>query len=70
MKTWIAKRLRLLAERIDHETGPVAFAGYWNATLDGPKVTLTEGIQIHPKVPGCPLWFMAEDYDRAWADYA
>lgn len=66
MKSKIAKKLRHLADRLDPDTGPVAFGGYWNHTRDGRKVTVTEGIQVDPPVPGCPLWFMAEDYDRAW----
>lgn len=66
LRTAIATRLRNTADRIDRSTGPRAFGGYWNHTPDGIKVTVTEGIQVHPAVPGCPLWFMAEDYDRSW----
>lgn len=66
MRTKIAKRLRNLADRIDPTTGPRAFSGYWNHTRDGIKATVTEGIMIRPKAPGCPLWYMAEDYDRSW----
>lgn len=66
MKSWIAWRLRYLADRIDPSTGPRAFSGYWNHTPDGIQVTVTDGIQVHPKVPGCPLWYMAEDHDRSW----
>lgn len=66
MKSWIAKHLRLLADRIDPSTGPRAFPGYWNHAPGSIKVTVTEGIQAHPEVPGCPLWYMAEDYRRSW----
>ena len=60
----IARHLRRLADRIDAGTGPRAFGGYWNHTPQGVVVTLTDG--IHVKVPGCRLWYMAEDYERAW----
>lgn len=66
MKSKIAWNLRCLADRIDPGTAPRAFSGYWNHTPNGPKVTLTDGIRISPKVPGCPLWYMTEDYDRSW----
>lgn len=69
MRSRAAWRLRCLADRIDPTTGPRAFGGYWNHTPDGTKVILTYGIQIRPKVPGCPLWYMAEDYDRAWEGF-
>ncbi len=66
MRSRIARKLRDLADRVDPSTGPRAFGGYWNHTRTGTVVTLTDGIQILPKVPGCPLWYMAEDYDRSW----
>lgn len=63
-KSRIAWHLRCLADRIDPSTGPRAFGGYWNHTPHGLVVTLTDGIQT--KVPGCRLWYMAEDYRHAW----
>ena len=66
MKSRIAKKLRDFADRVDPDTGPRAFGAYWNHTPDGIAFTKTDGIQIHPPVPGCPLWYMAEDYERAW----
>lgn len=32
----------------------------------GLVITKTFGIPIYPPVRGCPLWYMAEDYDRAY----
>jgi len=66
VKSRIAKKLRDFADRVDPDTGPRAFGAYWNHTPDGIAFTKTDGIQIHPPVPGCPLWYMAEDYERAW----
>lgn len=70
MRRKLAWKLRNLADRIDPTSGPRAFSGYWNfgAPGEGLVVTVTDGIQIRPKVPGCPLWYMAEDYDRAWKE--
>ncbi|WP_280381037.1 hypothetical protein [Nocardia wallacei] len=66
IRTVIAKALRNLADNVDRSTGPRAFPGYWNHTAGGAKVTMTDAIQVHPEVPGCPLWYMAEDYERSW----
>lgn len=66
MKRWAATYLRDLADRIDSSSGPRAFGGYWNFTRNGIVMTRTDGIVIQPPEPGCPLWYMAEDYDRAW----
>ncbi|WP_328439152.1 hypothetical protein [Nocardia puris] len=62
----IARHLRDFADEIHRDTAPLAFGGYWNHTPDGIRVVVTEGIQVGPRVPGCPLWYMADDYDRAW----
>jgi hypothetical protein len=66
VRSKIAERLRFLADRIDPSTGPRAFPGYWNHAPGGIQVTVTDGVQIYPPVPGCPLWYMAEDCDRSW----
>ncbi|MFD4439012.1 hypothetical protein ACFWPK_04445 [Nocardia sp. NPDC058519] len=66
MKSKIARKLRDLADRIDPSTGPRALGAYWNHSRNGFVFTMTDGIRVHPPVPGCPLWYMAEDYDRSF----
>lgn len=65
----IARWMRNKADRIDPTSGPRAFTGYFTFVKgQGMVVTKTDGIMINPKEPGCPLWYMAEDYDRAWGN--
>lgn len=62
----LAWKLRCLADRVDPHSGPRALGAYWNHSRAGMVFTKTDGIQVYPPVPGCPLWYMAEDYERAW----
>jgi hypothetical protein len=65
----LALRLRIWADRLDHATGPRAFPAHFNFVLgEGLIVTQTDGIPVYPPAPGCPLWYMAEDYERAWEE--
>ena len=66
-RTRIARRLRYAADRIDHSTGPRAIGAHFNIVEGvGLVITQTFGIPVNPRAPGCPLWFMQEDYDRAF----
>ncbi|KIA63024.1 hypothetical protein [Nocardia vulneris] len=68
-RTGTAKKIRHLAYLVDPSIGPRPFAAYWNLTPDGIVITKTDGIQVRPgdsEMPGCPLWFMQEDYERSW----
>lgn len=51
--------LRMLGDRISPDTGP-----RWTGTL---SFTIEEGrgLVVRKDGRGCPLWYMAEDYDRA-----
>ena len=69
-RTWIARRLRYVADRIDPSTGPRAIGAHFNIVEGvGLVITQTFGIPVNPRALGCPLWFMQEDYDRAFTDY-
>ena len=59
-RTRVARRLRFLADRVDPTTGPrrmTAVSGF----------TFEEGIGVvfRDDGRGCPLWYMAQDHDRA-----
>ncbi len=55
----LAWRLRMLADRISPDTGPRAMS--YSFTFEpGRGIVFREGER-----QGCPLWLMAEDYDRA-----
>ncbi|WML63639.1 hypothetical protein [Rhodococcus sp. AH-ZY2] len=65
-----AWKLRHLADHIDPTSGPRALSAHFNMVPgEGMVITQTFGIPIHPPAPGCPLWYMAEDYDRAWKEH-
>lgn len=66
LRSWIGSRLRRVADRVDYEHAVVCFGGYWNLTPDGIKVTVTDGVQAIPEVPGIPLFYLNGDYDRAF----
>ncbi|MGQ5692121.1 hypothetical protein ACUNCS_08060 [Rhodococcus erythropolis] len=73
MKTTVRRRIadwmRNKAGRVDPTSGPRAIGAHFNFVPgQGLVLTKTDGIPIHPPAPGCPLWYMAEDYDRAFAD--
>jgi hypothetical protein len=63
----VARCLRRLADRISHDTGPRRLAAYFTIEPGrGSVIHETEYIQIRPPAPGCPLYFMEEDYHRAF----
>lgn len=73
MKTTVRRRIaewmRNNADRVDPTSGPRAIGAHFNFVEGkGLVLTKTDGIPIHPPAPGCPLWYMAEDYDRAFTD--
>lgn len=68
MRRRLAHWLRNLADSVDRSSGPRCFAGYFNLIPGkGIVITRTEGVQISPDVPGAPLYFMEEEYERAYA---
>lgn len=71
MRRKIANWLLNLSIRVDPSFGPRAIGAHFNMVPNkGMVVTKTFGIPISPPAPGCPLWYMAEDYDRAFAEEA
>jgi hypothetical protein len=63
LKTWIATRLRYLADRIDYAGAPKAMSGY-SFTFENRR-----GIVFREDGKGCPLWYYGEaDYQRAHAE--
>lgn len=58
----IARRLRFLADRIDHHGAPKAIG--WSFTFER-----GEGIVFHDdRTKGCPLWYHGDDdYERAYS---
>lgn len=63
LKTWIATRLRYLADRIDYAGAPKAMSGH-SFTFEDRR-----GIVFRTDGKGCPLWYCGEeDYGRAHAE--
>ena len=62
MTKWLAKRLRLIADRIDYAGAPKAMS--WSFTFeDG------EGIRFRQDGRGCRLWYLSDrDYERAHSE--
>lgn len=59
MKHWIAKRLRRLADRIDHAGAPKAIS--WSFTFEP-----GHGTVFNQEGRGCRLWYLGDaEYDRA-----
>jgi hypothetical protein len=73
LKAAFAKRLRYLADRIDHAGAPKSMG--WSFTYE-----LGEGIRFRDDDKGCRLWYLGDaDHDRAhteadkrapWIDWA
>lgn len=62
MKAVVGRLLRNAADLIDREHGPRAM---W-LSFTFRKGT---GLVLHEDGTGCHLWYMAEDYDKAWENY-
>lgn len=54
--------LRCWADRIDPKHGPRRMSGI-AFTFE-----LGKGAVFNEDGYGCPLWYMAEDYDRSWTE--
>lgn len=59
-RTRLARRLRFAADRLDPTTGPRLMTAVRGFTFEDGI-----GVVFRDDGRGCPLWFMAEDYDRA-----
>lgn len=58
----LARQMRFLADRIDPTRGPRGLG--WSFTIEPGR-----GMVFHRNDRvGCRLWYMAEDYDRAFGD--
>lgn len=59
MRQRLARRLRFLADRIDHAGAPKTIG--WRFTFED-----HEGIRFRDDGRGCPLWYLGDaDYERA-----
>lgn len=59
MNTWLARRLRTIADRIDPAGAPRRT--HWTFTIEH-----GEGIRWREDGRGCPVWYLGSaDYDRA-----
>lgn len=62
VKTWIATRLRFVADRIDP-------AGAWRGMSYSFTFERGEGISFNERGRGCPMWYTGTaDYERAHAE--
>lgn len=65
MRRRLARFLRNTADTVDRSSGPRSIGLYFTI-VPGQGLVTTRSNQLSPPVPGVPLWFMAEDYHRAF----
>lgn len=58
IRTWVAKRLRYAADRLDDRGASKSLN--WSFTHEG-----RDGVRFRQDGQGAPLWYIEGDYDRA-----